>query len=69
MWRRRLLSIEFEIFRRRLLGQTERFLEDGLTHPEQYAHIPTKLASDRRDWPPGLGERFWDMVLTPTGER
>ncbi len=52
-----------------MIGETERFIEYGLAHPELIIEIPAKPV-DEQGWPDKTGAWFWDVVLTgrPSGE-
>jgi hypothetical protein len=50
-------------YRRRIIRETERFIEWGLAHPDEVIEIPMKPASEG-GFPRKVGEWFWTTVLT-----
>lgn len=50
-------------YRRRMLRETERFIEWGLRHPDKIVRIPIKPVS-RGSFPRQVGEWFWNAVLS-----
>jgi hypothetical protein len=53
----------WEQYRRRMLRETERFIEWGLAHPEEIIEIPAK-PDGQGGFPAGVGEWFWNTVLS-----
>jgi hypothetical protein len=47
---------------RRLLRETEAFLELGLRYPDKQVEIPA-IPVGEGEFPPGAGDRFWSQVL------
>ena len=56
-------AFDWSGFRRRLIGETESFLDDALKNPHNYPSIPAKPCTDARPWPPTLAEDFWTSTL------
>ncbi len=54
-------------YRRRMLRETERFIEWGLAHPDEVVPIPTKRVEDG-GFPAQVGAWFWDLVLLRRGD-
>jgi hypothetical protein len=54
----------WEEYRRRMIRQTERFIEFGLRHPELVIEIPAKPLG-QGGFPKKVAEWFWAMVLSP----
>lgn len=50
-------------YRRRMLRETERFIEYGLRHPDEVIEIPAKLVG-RGGFPAAMSQWFWGVVLT-----
>ena len=50
-------------YRRNMLRETERFIEWGLTHPDEMIEIPTKLAGEG-GFPKSVAQWFWGVVLS-----
>jgi len=48
--------------RRRIIRETEAFLEEGLRHPERHLIIPAVPVGKAR-FPAGLASLFWAQVL------
>jgi hypothetical protein len=57
---RRLES--WQIMQRRMLRETEAFLEDALRHPERQVRIPA-VPVGRGKFPRGMADAFWAMIL------
>jgi hypothetical protein len=51
-------------YRRRMIRETERFIEFGLRHPDYVIEIPAKPVG-QGGFPKQVSEWFWRMVLTP----
>jgi len=56
-------SENWEAYRRRLVAETERFIEWGLKHPEQVNWIPAKPMTDG-GFPRKVASWFYQTVLT-----
>lgn len=52
----------FEEYRRRILRDTERFIEWGLRNPDKVIEIPAKRI-DKQAFPSEVGRWFWNVVL------
>ena len=52
----------WDIYRRRMLEETSRFIEWGLHHPDEVIEIPVKPA-DEGGFPAQVGQWFWAVVL------
>jgi len=50
-------------YRRRLIRETELFIEWGLAHPDEVMGIPVKRAGGG-GFPRAVGQWFWDVALT-----
>jgi hypothetical protein len=55
--------ISWEEYRRRMLRETEAFIEWGLAHPEEIVEIPAKPIG-QGGFPAEVGKWFWNVVLT-----
>jgi len=53
----------WEQYRRRMLRETEEFIEYGLRHPEEIIPIPSRPIS-QGPFPTEMGRWFWGVVLT-----
>lgn len=53
---------EWEHMRRRMLRETEVFLEEGLRHPEKHLRIPA-IAVGEGEFLRGYADIFWSSVL------
>jgi hypothetical protein len=51
-------------YRRRMIRETERFIEFHLRHPECIIEIPAKPVG-QGGFPKQVSDWFWRMVLTP----
>jgi hypothetical protein len=58
----------WQAYHRRMLRETERFIEWGLAHPNEAIPIPVKPAEEG-GFPAQVGLWFWNTVLSlrPTG--
>lgn len=52
----------WRIFRRRMIRETEIFLEEGLRRPERHLRIPAIRVGSGR-FPRGFADAFWSSVL------
>ncbi len=52
----------WSVLRRRMLQETEVFLEDALRHPERQLVIPT-MEAERAGWSAAFASVFWSQVL------
>jgi hypothetical protein len=50
------------VIRRRMIAETEVFLQEGLEHPEQHIWIPAKPVG-AESWPPAVAAVFWAQLL------
>lgn len=50
------------VLRRRMIAETESFLEDGLRHPQRCFVIPTKEVG-KGGWSVAFASVFWSQVL------
>jgi hypothetical protein len=50
------------VLRRRMLRETEAFLEDALRHPERQVMIPA-VPVGQAAFPRGFAQLFWSQVL------
>jgi len=50
-------------YRRRMLRETERFIEYGLRHPDEIIEIPSKPVGTG-GFPAAVSQWFWGVVLT-----
>lgn len=57
-WRRENWILQ----RARMLRETEQFLEEGLSRPDQHPRIPA-IPVGSGTFPRGLGQVFWEQVL------
>ncbi|MFP4055032.1 MAG: hypothetical protein ACLFV7_14325 [Phycisphaerae bacterium] len=55
--------ISWEEYRRRMLRETEAFIEWGLAHPDAIVEIPAKPIG-QGGFPAEVGRWFWNVVLT-----
>jgi hypothetical protein len=53
---------DWAVTRRRMLRETEAFIEDALVHPEHWIAIPT-IRVGEGDFVPGHAALFWSQVL------
>ncbi len=56
-------SETWQAYRRRMIRETEVFIEWGLKHPDEVVEIPVKPAEDG-GFPRQMGEWFWGVVLS-----
>jgi hypothetical protein len=52
----------WEEHRRRMLRETEAFIEWGLAHPDEVIDIPAKPVG-QGGFPPEVGKWFWNVIL------
>lgn len=50
-------------YRRRIIRETERFVEWGLAHPDEVIPVPAKRAGTE-EFPRDVARWFWGVVLT-----
>jgi hypothetical protein len=53
----------WEEYRRKMLQETERFIEWGLAHPDEVIEIPTK-PGNQGGFPKSVAQWFWGVVLS-----
>jgi len=60
---------KWELYRRQMVAETERFIEWGLRHGDRVNWIPTRPATDG-GFPPRVGRWFYQTVFgAPTAAR
>ncbi|HOA75721.1 MAG TPA: hypothetical protein PL151_03850 [Phycisphaerae bacterium] len=50
------------VLRRRMIQETEEFINDGLAHPERYVYIPRKEVGTG-GWSVTFASVFWSQIL------
>ncbi len=61
-WPARINTEHWAVLRRRMLRETEAFLDEGLRHPERCIWIPTREVGTG-GWSPAFASVFWSQVL------